>query len=187
MVTVIIPNWNGMLYLPACLQSLSRQSHPSYQVVLVDNGSTDGSVDYVRREFPHIAIIQNAANVGFAAACNQGIRFGHSEFVALLNNDTVADPDWLAELVAAAADPAVGMCASRMLLMGEPALIDSAGIAVDRLGYAWGLAGGQNNTLVSFRHPTRYSVRAEAPHSTAEPCSTTSACSTRIFSPILRT
>ncbi len=142
-VVVIVPNWNGMGHLEACLRSLLAQEFADYAVILVDNGSRDGSLELVQREFPQVCVIANATNLGFATANNQAVRASRSEFVATLNNDAWADPRWLGELVRAMeARPEVGMCASRMLLADQPAVVDSAGIAVDRVGIAWGLGGG---------------------------------------------
>ncbi len=149
-VAVIVVNWNGMLHLPACLLSLSRQTYLDVQIVLVDNGSQDGSVAYVERCYPMVRIIRNPVNVGFAVACNQGITVTDTEYVALLNNDAVVHPEWLNAMVTMMSEPAVGMCACKMLSMGDGKVIDSAGIAIDRLGYAWGIAGGLPDTPAHY-------------------------------------
>lgn len=143
-VAIIIINWNGRQHLAACLPSLAGQSYRDFEIILVDNGSTDDSLAWVRSHFPQIRILENPSNQGFAAPNNQAIRASQGEFVVLLNNDTVADPAWLATLVAVADhDPAIGMVASKMLLAERPGTIDSAGIALDRSGLAWGIAAGQ--------------------------------------------
>jgi hypothetical protein len=100
-VDVVIVNWNGRRYLPACFESLRAQRGVDFQVWLVDNGSTDGSVAWAQAHGPQIRLIANDTNRGFAAANNQAIRAGQAPYVATLNNDTVADPRWLAELVRA--------------------------------------------------------------------------------------
>lgn len=149
--TVVIPNWNGRHLLGRCLRALRAQTYQDFAVVVVDNGSTDGSVAYLREHFPEVQIIANEKNRGFAAATNQGIRAPGgpraSRFVATLNNDTEVDPSWLAALVAAMetemeSAPGVGMCASAMLFAHRPEMINSAGIAVDRAGIAWDRLGG---------------------------------------------
>ncbi len=152
-VAVVIVNWNGLMFLPACLLALSRQTHPNVEIVVVDNASTDGSVAYLEQHHPHIQIIRNARNVGFAAACNQGIQATSAGLIALLNNDAVAHPQWLAAMVAMMVDPAVGMCACRMLSMHDADVIDSTGIAVDRLGYAWGIGGGLQDRPENYPAP----------------------------------
>ncbi|MDW8054649.1 MAG: glycosyltransferase family 2 protein [Anaerolineae bacterium] len=153
-VDVVIVNWNGLRYLPECLEALSQQVFQDFQVWFVDNGSSDGSVNWVREHYPHIRVIANNVNRGFAAANNQAIRCGSAPFVATLNNDAVPEPKWLAEMVKAMeSHPTVGMVASLMLFYSAPSIIDSAGIAVDRLGFAWNRLGGLP-THSSEREPT---------------------------------
>jgi hypothetical protein len=143
-VAVIILNWNGRRFLETCLSSVSAQTYRDVEVVLVDNGSSDGSVSFVRERFPHVRLIANEGNRGFAAANNQAMRATDSEFVVTLNNDTEVSPDWLDELVRAAdTGPRVGACASRMLFAHRPTMINSAGIALDRAGIAWDWRGGE--------------------------------------------
>jgi GT2 family glycosyltransferase len=99
-VTVVIPSWNGRELLErVLLPSLARQHFIEFRILLVDNGSTDGSVEVVRNEWPHVEVIELTRNLGFAAAVNRGIEQSTSEFVALVNNDVELDPDWLTELV----------------------------------------------------------------------------------------
>ena len=100
-VDVIIPNWNGARCLPACLASLAAQTHPNFRVVAVDNGSTDDSLQIVRQQFPQVSLIEVGSNLGFAAAVNRGIRATTGDYVALLNNDALAAPDWIAKLALA--------------------------------------------------------------------------------------
>jgi GT2 family glycosyltransferase len=129
LVSVVIPNLNGSDVLRTCLASLEAQVFKDFEVVLVDNGSTDGSVVMVGREFPWVeSIVENPENYGFARACNQGIEVSRGELVALLNNDTEAHPAWLEKLVSAARDrPAAGMFASKTLLFDRRDTIDTAG------------------------------------------------------------
>jgi GT2 family glycosyltransferase len=142
-VAVVIPNWNGRRLLGACLSALCRQTFPDFEIILVDNGSTDGSVASVREYFSTVRVIGNEVNRGFAAGVNQGIRASDSPFVATLNNDTEVSPGWLAALVAAAeGDPRVGMWASKMLFADRPTVINSTGICLDRAGIAWDRRGG---------------------------------------------
>ena len=98
-VTIVIPNWNTQRWLDGCLNGLRCQSYQDFQVILVDNGSTDESVAYVRAHFPEARVVTLNKNRGFAAAVNAGIKETGSEYVILLNVDTVTQPDWLASLV----------------------------------------------------------------------------------------
>jgi GT2 family glycosyltransferase len=142
-VAIIIVNWNGKRYLETCLPTVFAQDYQDFTVYLVDNASTDGSVEMVRRRFPQIRLIQNETNLGFCAANNLGIMATKAEFVATLNNDTELEPAWLGQLVEAMkSDPKIGMCASKMMLTDRRDMIESAGIVVDRAGIAWGLESG---------------------------------------------
>jgi GT2 family glycosyltransferase len=143
-VAVIILNWNGCGHLAACLPALYAQTYQNFETIVVDNGSTDGSQEWLREHYPQVQLMENPTNRGFAAANNQAIRTTRAEYIVLLNNDTVAESGWLEALVAAAeSDPTIGMVASKMLLASSPGIIDSAGIAIDRAGIAWGREGGQ--------------------------------------------
>ena len=143
-VSVIIVNWNGSRLLGRCLSALRIQTHPSYQVVLVDNGSSDDSLTLIERDYPEVAVIRNDTNLGFAAANNIALNRIQSRYVATLNNDTQVEPTWLAELARGMEkDPAIGMCASKMLFLEDQKTINSAGISVDRAGIAWDRRGGE--------------------------------------------
>jgi GT2 family glycosyltransferase len=143
-VSVVIANWNGRHYLEKCLESLAAQTYPAVEVIVVDNGSTDGSAAWVAERFPSVRLIVNPDNRGFAAANNQGVRQSRGAYVATLNNDTWVEPDWLAGLVAALErDPRLGMAASHMLFADQPEVINSTGICLDRCGISWDRHGGQ--------------------------------------------
>ncbi len=127
-VSVIIPNWNGAAHLPTCLESLRRQTFRDLEVIVVDNGSADESLALLARDFPEVRVLALGENRGFAGACNAGIRAAHGEFVALLNNDTEADPHWLEEVVAAFQRyPEAGLVASKMLLFDRRDVFHTAG------------------------------------------------------------
>jgi GT2 family glycosyltransferase len=127
LISVVVVNWNRKELLRACLLSLQRQNGVSFEIIVVDNGSTDGSAELAEQEFG-VLVIRNGENRGFCAANNQGIAVAKGEFVALLNNDAEADPDWLAALLrACSVAPDVGMAASKILVWENPRLIDKAG------------------------------------------------------------
>jgi len=139
-VTVIVIGWNGGRLLRECLLSLRDQTHPC-KVIVVDNGSTDGSQDVVRREFPHVRLIENGRNLGFGEGNNIGMRAAMAdgaEFVALLNQDARADRRWVEQLVRVAeADTTIGAVGSRMLLESHPGLLNGTGVLVNLSGCAW--------------------------------------------------
>ena len=136
LVSVIVLNWNGKEVIFECLDSLMGQSYRSREIVLVDNGSTDGSLELLRERYgSSITIVANPSNVGFAEGCNVGIRASKGEFIALLNSDATAEPLWLEELVKGLQkDPLVGMCASKIYLSGEGPVIDNTGQVITRDG-----------------------------------------------------
>lgn len=135
---VIVANWNGLEHLRICVPAVLAQDYPHFQVVVVDNGSTDGSVAWLRSEFPQVRLICNDGNYGFARATNQGVRATTGGYAAALNNDTRPEPGWLTEMVdAMEMGEKVGMVASQIRLAHRPDLMDSAGIEVDVLGIAW--------------------------------------------------
>lgn len=125
--TFVVVNWNQRDLTLACLSSLRAQRYPAFDVVLVDNGSADGSVEAVRAAFPEVHVAPQAANLGIAAANNVGIRHalaGGAAYVFLLNNDTVVDPDMLSQLVAhAESDPRIGVTGPTMLYHDRPDVI----------------------------------------------------------------
>jgi GT2 family glycosyltransferase len=134
-VTVVIPNWNGERFLDLCLTSLRRQSFEDFETVLVDNGSTDASVDFTERNFPEVRVIPLDDNRGFSAAVNAGIQTSEAEYVALLNNDTEPDPGWLEALVrTAGSHPEAGLFASKLVDFHDRRLLDGAGDALRRSG-----------------------------------------------------
>lgn len=143
-VTVVIPNLNGKQYLEGCLASLENQSRKDFSVILVDNGSTDGSAEYVREAFPGVRIHRFSENTGFCRAVNQGIRMSDTPYVILLNNDTVCDEHFVDELLKAIKKRKNGFsCASRMVQMKHPEVLDDAGDYYCALGWAFADGKGQ--------------------------------------------
>ncbi|MGC8872915.1 MAG: glycosyltransferase family 2 protein [Chloroflexia bacterium] len=127
-VSVVIPNYNGLAHLPICLEALRRQRFREFEVILVDDGSRDGSPSWVRAHYPEVQVVALPRNCGLAAAVNRGIAFARGSLIALLNNDTEADPDWLAALVEAAnAYPEIGAFASKIRLFDRRNILHSAG------------------------------------------------------------
>ncbi len=128
LVSVVVLNHNGLSYLGDCLASLAAQSYQPLEVILVDNGSADGSADWVRTQHPEVHLLCLNANMGFAAGNNCGFRVARGSCVALLNNDATAAPDWIENLVLAAEQhPEYGMFGSKILLRDAPERVDKAG------------------------------------------------------------
>jgi GT2 family glycosyltransferase len=129
-VSVVVPNYNGEPLLPACLSALRAQTFRDFEIIVSDDGSTDGSVALVAERFPEAVVVRSATNHGFCRAANKGMAASKGEFIALLNNDTEPDPRYLEELAAAMRDDArVGICAAKMVYWHDPQTMNSAGHA----------------------------------------------------------
>ena len=127
-IAVVVVNWNGAHLLRTCLGSLRAQTFHDFETILVDNGSSDESLSLVAREFPEVRVLALSENLGLAGGANAGIAVTSAPIVATLNNDTEADPRWLAELHAALiAHPEAGSAASKLLLFDRRDVIHSAG------------------------------------------------------------
>lgn len=126
--SIIIPHWNAVQFLPTCLDALQKQTYPNLEVIIVDNASSDGSQELIRRDYPWVRLIELEKNFGFTGACNAGIQAARGQYVALLNNDTEVDPGWAAAVVDAfQRHPEVGSVASKMLLFDKRDHIHTAG------------------------------------------------------------
>jgi GT2 family glycosyltransferase len=135
MISIIIVNWNGREFLRECLEGLRRQVYRAFSVILVDNGSHDGSIEFVSDNFPEVSIVALQDNRGFAGANNVALQMVETEFVALLNNDAVPDPLWLKSLVEALEEhPQAGLAASKMLFYDRREMIDRVGDGYTRAG-----------------------------------------------------
>jgi GT2 family glycosyltransferase len=138
-VSIIIVNWNGLEHLEVCLDSLRAQTFQDFEVVLVDNGSRDGSVDFIKSRYPWVKLVELRENTGFATGNNVGLRHARGGYVVALNNDTWADPAWLQTIVAVAdGNPRVGMVGSRICSFDDPDVIDSLGHGVCQDGMSRG-------------------------------------------------
>ncbi len=135
--SVIVPNWNGKHLLKDCLESLQKQSFRDFEIILVDNNSTDDSVNYVTSKFPIVRIIKLEKNFGFAKAINEGVKKSNAKYVVLLNNDTKADKDWLGNLIKTADNhPEVISINSKILDFYNKRKINGVGIQINEVGQA---------------------------------------------------
>ena len=139
-ISIIIVNWNGRAHLPECLDSLAAQTLQDFEVVLVDNGSADGSVDLLRESYPWVRLVPLAENNGFATGNNIGFEKCRGDYVVTLNNDTRVEPDWLGILAGVAdQNPRAGMVGSRICSYYDHDLVDSLGMGICRDGMSRGL------------------------------------------------
>ncbi len=138
MIDIIIPNWNGRSLLKTCLDSLQNQSSHCFHIIVVDNGSTDGSVSYIEQHYPQVEIIVLPQNRGFSAAVNSGIRASTKKWVMLLNNDVEVESGCLAYLAKVCnEDPEYDFFALKMIDFQQRSLIDGAGDCVLRGGVGY--------------------------------------------------
>lgn len=135
--SVIIPNWNGENLLPDCLTSLQNQGFQGFDIILVDNNSTDKSIEYTKKNFPKVKIINLKKNYGFARAINEGVKAAKSKYIIFLNNDTYAEKDFVEELISCAeVHPEVISVNSKLLNFYDKRIIDGVGILINEVGQA---------------------------------------------------
>ncbi|MBS6396881.1 MAG: glycosyltransferase family 2 protein [Clostridiales bacterium] len=148
-VTIVIPNYNGISFLDACLRSVSRQEEVSAEIVVVDNGSSDGSREFIKEHYPECILVCLEQNYGFCRAVNEGIRRAESPYVILLNNDTEVCPDFSARLLEAIrADDRRFSCSAKMLQYQDRTILDNAGDFYCALG--WGIARGKGKPEAGY-------------------------------------
>lgn len=144
-VSVVIPNYNGKKYLETCMESLMKQSLKPDEIIIVDNASKDGSIDYIKNEFKdNVTLICLNENYGFSKAVNEGIKKSKSEFVVLLNNDTEVDEKWMEELYnCIQKDEKIFSCSSKMIRFTQRDIIDDAGDEYTLLGWSKKIGDGK--------------------------------------------
>lgn len=138
LVSIILVNWNGKEDILECLESLQKLDYPNYEIIIVDNGSTDGSPQIIKESFPWTVLIQNDKNLGFAEANNVGARAAQGRYIFLLNSDTVVDRQTLSEMVKVMLkDNSVGSCAPKVLFYHHRDIIESTGGCIDNVGFCY--------------------------------------------------
>ena len=144
--TIIIPNYNGLFFMEPCFESLKEQTVRDFKVLVVDNGSTDGSVEWLKEH--RIPSIFLKENTGFSGAVNTGIRAADTPYVLLLNNDTRVEPGFVAAMERAMdQSPKIFSVSSRMIQMYHPELLDDAGDMYSILGWAYQRGVGRSSEL----------------------------------------
>lgn len=149
--SIIILNWNGLNLLHDCLESLQKQSFTNFEVILVDNGSTDESLSFVKTHFPEVITVPLSENYGFCGGNNRGVPYATGDYIIYLNNDTQADPHFLQNIYQAvtSAPPDVGSWAVRMMQWDERDKIDNCGTGFSAWGSGYQLLAGQKAAAVS--------------------------------------
>jgi GT2 family glycosyltransferase len=134
-ISVIIVNWNGKQFLEECLCAMRRQTFRDFEAILVDNGSADGSVEYVRTQFPEVQVLALPQNLGFTGGNIAGYGQARGNIVVLLNNDTEAHPRWLEEIYQASQTyPDAGSFASKMMYFDDRSRVENCGFDLGTAG-----------------------------------------------------
>lgn len=153
-VSVVIPNYNGIKYLKSCLDSLRTQTLQEFDIICVDNGSTDGSVEFVENEYPSVQMIKLHTNTGFCHAVNVGILKSQTEYVLLLNNDTQAEPEFLEEMLKGIdGKQHIFSGSAKILQYHDRTKMDDAGDLYNALGWAFARGKGKSETL--YKEPVK--------------------------------
>ena len=137
-VSVIVVNFNGMPYIETCISSLLKQSYQDFEIILVDNGSTDGSLEYAKNRFPELVIVANKSNLGYLGGIISGIDIAKGEYISPINYDTEVASNWLTPMVEFLMDnPKVGAVTPKILLYQARDRINALGLKVHITGLGW--------------------------------------------------
>jgi GT2 family glycosyltransferase len=165
LVYVIVLNYNGLEYLEECLSSLEQQTYPNYRIVVYDNASTDGSIDFVTKNFPNITLVQAGKNFGFAKGNNIAIEFALSrkaDYVFLLNNDTSVEKDLIEKLISTAeSDSSIGIVGPAVFDLRDKCSVQEMGVGVDRFGYPLAIKNSSDKLNIFFVSGCAMMIKAE--------------------------
>jgi GT2 family glycosyltransferase len=147
LISIIVINYNGRHFLKGCLSSLYSIDYPKskYEVIMVDNGSTDGSIEYVKNNFSWVKILKLDKNYGFGGGNNKGARFAQGKYLVFLNNDTHVTKDWLSRLVKTSNEVSVVIRASKTLFMTDCNIMEYGGGKFTINGRGYSVALGKKN------------------------------------------
>lgn len=152
-ISIIVLNYNGKKYLKGCLDSLRTINYPKekYEVIFIDNGSSDGSVEYVKDVYPWVKTIPLDINYGFTGGNNRGVNFATGEYLVFLNNDVVVKENWLIELVKVGLDNPTALLTSKSLFFESPDLIDHDGTKNTFIGRSFSINFSRKNTVIDTK------------------------------------
>lgn len=149
MISIIIPNYNGEHFLPGCLDSIYSQDFTDFEVIFVDNCSTDQSVLLVRQRYPRVKVIENNYNRGFAGGGNDGVSYSSGDYLLFLNTDTILSPDFLSVIIfSARSKPEYGMYAPKILF--PDGVLQAAGCYASLSGSSWERGKDTDNGLLNY-------------------------------------
>ena len=154
-LSIIIPNFNGKQFIKLCLDSIRKQDCSFYELIIVDNGSSDGSVEYINEYYPDLTLIENKENSGFAAAVNQGIKISSSDYVFLLNNDVELESGCVSNLLKCIEkDENIFAVSSKMVQYNDRNKMDDAGDEYTILGWTCKVGDGKSPDLYTSKRET---------------------------------
>ncbi len=155
LVSIIVLNWNGEHVIKLSLDSIKKLEYPNTEVIVVDNGSTDNSVDIIRREYPEFRLIENGRNLGFSAGMNVGIEASRGQLILLYNNDAIAQLGSLSQMVKTIdSDPRIGITGGVILYYEPSDVVWSAGGKLDVVtGMTWSDGLGMKLQDTKFSKP----------------------------------
>jgi len=145
LVSIIILNYNAGQLLIDCVYSILKTDYPSFEVIVVDNASKDQSHQKCKEKFPSIILIENKENLGYCEGNNVGIRFASGEFIAILNPDTLVEPDWLTKLIAAYEKHGVGLYQPKFLTTTDHSVLMSTGNMIQLFAFGYSRGKGKHD------------------------------------------
>jgi len=162
LVSVIIVNLNGKKWLERCIPSVLKSDYPQFEVIVVDNGSKDDSIEFLEKNFSEVRIIKLKKNMGWSYANNEGIRISKGDIVVCLSNDMEVDPQWLKEIVKFMnSNPKVGIIQCNSLSMWDRKSLDSSMNYLDKFGYSYGYIPQNKPCEVFFAEGMAFAVKKE--------------------------
>jgi len=154
--SVILVNYNGMPHLDACISSVLKQNYTNFEVIFVDNNSSDGSLEYAQNKFPNLTFVANDKNLGYAGGINSGLPYATGDYIAPLNIDTEVAPNWLSAMAAFLDEnPQAGAVTPKVLLFDDRTKINALGlnIHITGLGFCRGLGKKDDNSIIPENVP----------------------------------
>ena len=155
-VSVILVNYNGMPHLDVCISSILKQSYKNFEVIFVDNNSSDGSLEYAQNKFPNLIFVVNDKNLGYAGGINSGLSHATGDYIAPLNIDTEVTPNWLGAMVSFLDEnPQAGAVTPKVLLFNDRTKINALGlnIHITGLGFCRGLGRKDDHSIIPENVP----------------------------------
>jgi GT2 family glycosyltransferase len=162
LVTVIVVNLNGRKWLEKCIPSILNSNYPLFELIVVDNGSTDDSVEFLKKNYPEVKVIQLGKNMGWSAANNEGIRMAKGDIIVCLSNDIEVDLNCLKEIVKFMESvPSIGIVQCNSISMWDRKTLDSSMNYLDKFGYCYGYAPTTKPQEVFFAEGMAFAVKRE--------------------------